>query len=1120
MRTSTNSSTWRMIIQPLAVLVIVAAAVFLLPSWTMAAAPGAGAKMRMPWKRATGEYLRTWLLCGEFPIPPDEDDFTLAPLLSVGLENDYLQGHGGEAAIRPVAGMTHKRPDGSPAAWRSYTAKSDIVDLDYAFAGRPTEYVVGYAYTTIHRTRIGKAVLSVGSDDGVKVWLNGKVVHDHLVSRGVRRDDDLIVVSLNAGENALLVKTAQAIDNWGFCFRVLEMAEGQAIEMTSSKLSPSIISGEGAAPDKLIILTDGSRSNLLPIKPPVTVEVLAAGSKPVARATAARGERVAFPSTVWADGIYTVRCAMTGMNGRRVVSRLLWYKGDALASVQRLVETAPPAADAKSPAGTIHAMLAALVTDRVGKDLTKVKPKQLPGLYSALLEFACLPQAGTASGQARGEGLVRFAYRDPVDDSPQFCRAYLPHNYTPAKKWPVVVLLHGRANDFPPYYRWGIDGQYDGFADQYHVITVYPHGRGNAWFRGIGDMDVTRCVELAKANFAVDTSRIYLMGYSMGGAGTWYAGTRHPEIFAALAPVFGGYDYRFQLDEDDLAKMTAKEQYRRERISYIAQLESLLTTPVLANHGETDPIVPVEYSRYTTHLLARWGYEVRYWEHPNRGHEGLGNEDAVMEWLLARRLVSNPKHVRLHAAELRTAAAHWVKIEGRDDPYAFMEADAEVIAPNLIRLDTQNVLQVRLSPQPPLIDPAKPLQISWNGVDFRVVAYDPNGMVLRARGFAPEPNALCKRPGVEGPIGDVYQTPFLIVVGTASPDPLMRAMCARAAQRLVTGWEERYRCPPRCRFDIEMSPDDYAGYSLVLIGGPQENLVTRELADRLPLVISKEGFEIDGRKVAAADAAVQMVYPNPANPDRYVLVMAATSPAGMYYADYAAHDLDFCIVDARGADPRLTSGSFDVPGEVRLQHFLFGGYFDNAWRFKEAFTETGDAALRAAVPLWKTPRYASADVPGNLLNLCEVVESASSGPFRRMVRDLNAQGERLTLARKRYASGIALGLSYAIPKEPGTVDYALAGMGWKRLRGTIGIEVNDPKKTTAARKENTRVEFIVRGDGKELYHSPVFRYDAKPLLLDVNIAGVHTLQLEARNVTTGPTAVRSVDWAEMVLARE
>jgi len=49
--------------------------------------------------------------------------------------------------------------------------------------------------------------------------------------------------------------------------------------------------------------------------------------------------------------------------------------------------------------------------------------------------------------------MVRLAWRDDVDDSPQFARAHLPPDYDPAREWPMVVVLHGYNPDNPPYIR-------------------------------------------------------------------------------------------------------------------------------------------------------------------------------------------------------------------------------------------------------------------------------------------------------------------------------------------------------------------------------------------------------------------------------------------------------------------------------------------------------------------------------------------------------------------------------------------------------------------------------------------------------------------------------------------
>lgn len=119
-------------------------------------------------------------------------------------------------------------------------------------------------------------------------------------------------------------------------------------------------------------------------------------------------------------------------------------------------------------------------------------------------------------GGVRSRGFLRLAYRDPVDDSPQFCRVYLPTGYTPAKRWPLVVNLHGYNPDNTEYVRWGgMDNRHNSQADTLGIIEVEPMGRYNTGYQGIGEKDVMRCVELAKRQLSVDNSRTYLTGGSI-----------------------------------------------------------------------------------------------------------------------------------------------------------------------------------------------------------------------------------------------------------------------------------------------------------------------------------------------------------------------------------------------------------------------------------------------------------------------------------------------------------------------------------------------------------------------------------------------------------------------------
>ncbi len=178
-------------------------------------------EVRNPWTRTTS-YVRTWLVCGEFPNTSPKGAAPGSSPPRAALATDYLTEHGGEAGIRPAPGMTHRRPDGTAATWTRYTSPQDTLNFLKAFADRPTTDVVAYAYTTISRDQAGPALLALGSDDGVRVWVNGKLAHDHAVRRAVRPDEDIVEARLEAGENAVLVKVEQGIGDWGLCLRVIE----------------------------------------------------------------------------------------------------------------------------------------------------------------------------------------------------------------------------------------------------------------------------------------------------------------------------------------------------------------------------------------------------------------------------------------------------------------------------------------------------------------------------------------------------------------------------------------------------------------------------------------------------------------------------------------------------------------------------------------------------------------------------------------------------------------------------------------------------------------------------------------------------------------------------------
>ncbi len=81
-------------------------------------------------------------------------------------------------------------------------------------------------------------------------------------------------------------------------------------------------------------------------------------------------------------------------------------------------------------------------------------------------------------------------------------------------------------------------------------------------------------LDIVRKEYKIDDNRIYLMGHSMGGAGTLYLGSKYADIWAAIAPIAPA---AFGIEPD--------------------VLEKIKTTPVIFVHGATDEVVPVDISR-------------------------------------------------------------------------------------------------------------------------------------------------------------------------------------------------------------------------------------------------------------------------------------------------------------------------------------------------------------------------------------------------------------------------------------------------------------------------------------------------------------------------------------------
>ncbi len=214
-------------------------------------------------------------------------------------------------------------------------------------------------------------------------------------------------------------------------------------------------------------------------------------------------------------------------------------------------------------------------------------------------------------------------------------RLSYPQNYDENNKetYPLIIFLHGageRGND-NEIQLTHIDKIFedDEFRKKYPCFIIVPQCPAKKRWVEVDwglkkhtqpkDMSISLKLTMNLflemiSKYNIDTQRIYVVGLSMGGYGTWDLLTRFPYMFAAGIPICGGGD-------ENVAK-------------------KMVNVPVWAFHGTQDKVVPVERSRNMVEAIIENGGNPKYTEYPNKGHlvwNTVFRTQAVWEWLFAQK---------------------------------------------------------------------------------------------------------------------------------------------------------------------------------------------------------------------------------------------------------------------------------------------------------------------------------------------------------------------------------------------------------------------------------------------------------------------------------------------------
>ncbi|MBN2131534.1 MAG: serine hydrolase [Sedimentisphaerales bacterium] len=157
-----------------------------------------------------GKFMTKWLILGPVPVFADEAAGKGESDQKKAFETDPFSLERFRAKVK----IGDKQYE-----WSPLVSESDVVDLDQALGQK--EYATAYAWARINVVKERKVLLGIGSDDAVKIWLNGELVHENWVQRPCAQDSDLVGVTFRKGRNHLVLKVQNGTSDWGFSCRVL-----------------------------------------------------------------------------------------------------------------------------------------------------------------------------------------------------------------------------------------------------------------------------------------------------------------------------------------------------------------------------------------------------------------------------------------------------------------------------------------------------------------------------------------------------------------------------------------------------------------------------------------------------------------------------------------------------------------------------------------------------------------------------------------------------------------------------------------------------------------------------------------------------------------------------------
>ncbi len=537
-------------------------------------------------------------------------------------------------------------------------------------------------------------------------------------------------------------------------------------------------------------------------------------------------------------------------------------------------------------------------------------------------------------------GLLARGYISNIDGSVQPYGLVVPESFQTGSpdKHRLDLWCHGRGENLTELSF--IDSCQKSNADFMpagaFVLRLY--GRYCCANKFAGEMDALEAMKHVKKHYPIDANRVVIRGFSMGGAACWQFAVHYPSLWAAAAPGAGFSETAdfLKVFQNEAVKPTWYEQKLYHMYDSTDYAGNLFNCPTVAYSGADD--TQKQAADMMVAAAKREGLTFAYLIGPHTKHayEPETKKELIKEIdaLVQKGRVVMPQEVRFTTYTLRYNEDAWVKVDGLEKHWERTDVKA-VRGDDGITVDTKNVSAFTLS-QPLLTGNRGNTKMTIDGA--AVETLPPSGKFEWTHHFSKVDGkwkhvhtvgdgTAAKRHGLQGPIDDAFMESFLMVKPTGKPiNEKVGAWAETEMNRAVDAWRKQFRGEAPIKADDAITDADIADHNLVLWGDPSSNKVLARIADKLPIRWDGANVVVGKDTYSAADHVPVLVYPNPLNPKRYVVINSCFTFREYDYLNNARQVSklpDYAVIDVR------TPPSPRWAGKI-----VTAGFFDEKWQLQ------------------------------------------------------------------------------------------------------------------------------------------------------------------------------------------